>query len=325
MVCASRFALVVVVVAGCSSGDSPAFDAAEIDAPPLDAPTDGANLPLGDNPGFIVPSASTRANVKSGGTWSDVGAADWSCLGTPSADQPPTTPIALSGRAIDFQTGEGVGAAQIQAFAIAAPTSVLGTATSSDVTATRGQFTMALAPLPPSARRYAFSLVSPGTLKTYIVDRYLTPGAPQTIQLPGVSESTAEALPAFIGITRDRQKALVFGAMVDCQGRAVSNAVATMSHTPTTVSQPAGMTTFYFSAASSSLPVRHNIAPVMNRDGLFMVLDVPVLSTVYVQVWGFRTDAELAASTMTLLGETRAIAEANSVTSVMPLRTRRAP
>ncbi len=79
-----------------------------------------------------------------------------------------------------------------------------------------------------------------------------------------------------------------------------------------------------FSAGSTSLPVRHTQAATMNKDGLFIVLDVVPVAPAYVQVWGFRTAAELASGTLTLLAEAPVLAEANAA-SIIDLAPRRAP
>lgn len=327
------WSVVVVVVVGCDTfSDTPpaidgAVDSGDVDAP-VDAAIDGPDIDAAAppvNPGFVLPTAITKANERTGGIWVEVGDADWTCLGTPSGDQPATTAIALSGQVTDFQTSDGVGAATLGAFAMGAPTTTsLGAATTSNVAATRGNYATTLQPLPASARRYGFSIEAAGYLRTYALDRYLTPGATQSLSLRIVSQSTANALPAFVGITRDASRALAIGSMVDCQGRAVSNAVATVSTSAGVAAQPVGMNTFYFSASSTSLPVRHTQAAVMNKDGLFVVLDVPPLTEAYLQVWGFRTTAELASGTMTLLAQVRMFSSADVVIDGV-MTPRRAP
>lgn len=330
---------VTLVAAACSGDDGGGLiDAPEVDAPEVDAAVD-APIALVDaasdgftavdaaplvNPGFVTPTAVTKANRKQGGVWTELGDADWTCLGTPTADQPATTAIALTGRIADFQVGDGVGAATVTAFPMLTPATSLGTATSSNVAATRGEFAMTAAPLPAGARRYGFRIEATGYLRSYVLDRYLAPGATQTVALPALSESTANALPAFLGVTRDPTREITVGSMVDCQGRPVSNAVVAISTTAGTATLPAGANTFYFSAGSTSLPVRHTQAATMNKDGLFVVIDVVPMAPAYVQVWGFRTAAELASGTLTLLAEVPVVAEAN-VASLVDLAPRRAP
>ena len=62
----------------------------------------------------------------------------------------------------------------------------------------------------------------------------------------------------------------------------------------------------------------------MNKDGLFVVLEVVPVAPAYVQVWGFRTAAELAGGTLTLLAEAPVLAEANAA-SLIDLAPRRSP
>jgi len=315
-----------------SPADAPDIDAA-IDAPIVlvDAASDGVvaldaavDAPPLVNPGFVTPTAVTKANRKQGGVWTELGDADWTCLGTPTADQPATTAIALTGRVTDYQTGNGVGAAPVTAFPMLTPATSLGAATTSNLAATRGEFTMTAAPLPAGVRRYGFRIEGTGYLRSYALNRYLAPGAAQSIVLDALAESTANAIPAFVGVTRDPARGLTLGSLVDCQGRPVSNAVAAISTTAGTATLPAGANTFYFSAGSTSLPVRHTQAATMNKDGLFVVLEVVPVAPAYVQVWGFRTAAELAGGTLTLLAEAPVLAEANAA-SLIDLAPRRAP
>lgn len=308
-------AVAFATLAACSGGagggdDEPGLDAVAIDARPIDGPIDAA----GGNGGFVTPFGVTKANTESGGVWTEVGDADWSCLGSPSTDQPSTGTIALGGRITDFQTGDGVGNASIMAWGTS-PSMTVGTATSSDLAATRGDFSMTLGMLASGTRRYGFTVAAEDHVWTVVVGRYYPPGAAATDNIAIVSQATALALPAFIGLERDLTKALYLGSLKDCQGRAVSNAVAAVSAVPSTFSN-AGGETFYFSAGSTSLPVRHTVEPVMNNDGLFVVMNVPPGADRHVQVWGFRTAAELGAGTLTLLAEIAAPSQTNQAVSM---------
>ncbi len=277
----------------------------------------GVDAPMLENPGFPVPTAVTKANMKAGGVWTEIGDADWTCLNTPSADQPSTQAIALTGKIEDFQSGDGVGNATVTAFPGIMLTANSGMATSSNVAATRGDFSMNLTMLPAGERRFGFKVEATGYLKTYLLNQYLNPAnATQNRDISAVSESTANALPAFVGVTRDVAKGVLAGAMRDCQGREVSNAGATVSSTAGAVAHLAGAETFYFSAGSSSLPVRHTQSPTMNKDGLFVVLNLPPQTPpAFIQIWGFPTAADLAmgAAGLKLLGELASPVEANAV------------
>ena len=177
---------------------------------------------------------------------------------------------------------------------------------------------MTLGMLPSGPRRYGFTLAADGYVRSHVLGKYYPPGNAASDDLHVVSEATATALPAFVGVERDVTKAMYIGMMLDCQGRHVSNAVAGLSLVPTTLVD-AGGKTFYFSAGSTSLPVRHNIEPVMNVDGLFTVLDASPGAGPHVQVWGFRTQADLIAGTLTLLAEIAAPAQPN--VSLLPCST----
>jgi len=287
--------------------DAPVDSSDDEDGPGPDAPIDA---PPASNPGFRTPTAVTKANVVSNGVWTEVGDADWSCLGTPSDDQPSTGTIALGGTVTDFQTGNGVGNAEIFAWSTGTA-AIVGTGNSSDVAATRGQFSMTLGMLPAGTTRYGFTITAPSYVSTRIVGTYYPPDAAATDELVVLSEATATALPAFIGVARDVTKGMALGSLRDCQGRAVSNAAVGISSQAGTLADAGGQT-FYFSAGSTSLPVRGNVAPVMNKDGRYLVLDVPP-APARVQAWGFRTTTELDGGVMTLLADVAAPIEAASV------------
>ncbi len=267
------------------------------------------------NPGFPVPTATTKANMEAGGVWTEIGEADWTCLNTANPDQPSTQAIALTGTIEDFQTGNGVGAATVTAFPGINLSGNSGTATTDNAAQTRGDYTMNLALLPSGERRYGFKFEAASYVKTYLLNQYVRPDmASQMRTMSAVSEATALALPAFIGVTRDPAKGVLAGAFRDCAGREVSNAVATVSSVAGSAEHLVGAKTFYFSAGSTSLPVRHTVEPVMNNDGLFVILDLPPqTAAAYVQVWGFRTEAERTAGTLTLLSELASPVEANAV------------
>lgn len=282
---------------------------------PIDGPTGNTN------PGFPTPTAVTKANEQVKGTWTEIGDADWSCLNTPSTDQPSTQAITLSGTLEDFQTGNGVPDVEITAF----PGIMLGGNTGMVTSGANGAYSgLTVGQLPSGETRYGFKFEADGYVKTYLLNQYLEPGqATQTRTMAAVSTGTATALPAFIGVTRDITKGVLAGAFRDCAGNEVSNAVATVSSVSMQPTHLAGAKTFYFSAGSSSLPVRHNVSPVMNKDGLFVILDLPPQGApAFVQVWGFKDAADLADGQMTLLSELASPVEENAIItgSFEPLR-----
>ncbi|HUQ02247.1 MAG TPA: hypothetical protein VM261_07095 [Kofleriaceae bacterium] len=125
----------------------------------------------------------------------------------------------------------------------------------------------------------------------------------------------------YAGTQQDQTKALHFGTMLDCQGRRVSNAVAAVSRVPWEFHDTGGVT-HYFTGASTSLPAPHDVERVMNNDGLFLVFNATPSETSYVQVWGFRTQAELSSGTLSLLGEIAAPSVAGGA-SMITLHPRR--
>jgi hypothetical protein len=311
----TAFTSLSTLAAACGGGD---------DDPPLDAAGPWVNA------GFPTPTAVTKANNRTGDppAWVELGDADWSCLNTPSPDQPSTQAIALSGSINDLQTGNGVGNATVTAFPGIQLTGNSGNTTTSNDANTRGEFTMNLATLPSGTTRFGFKFEAPSYVKTYLLNQYLDPSQPtQTREMDAVSDATATALPAFIGVTRDPAFGVLAGAFRDCAGNEVSNAIATVSSVrgmPVHLEGGGkGASTFYFSAGATSLPVRNNVEPVSNSDGLFVILDLPPVASAYVQVWGFVDAADLADMQPTLLSELESPVEANAVItgSFEPLRS----
>jgi hypothetical protein len=171
--------------------------------------------------------------------------------------------------------------------------------------------------------RVDLTLAAPGFRNTLMLDRYL--GASSVVSFDPMifSDSTAQALPAFVGVTQNPGMTLVVGSIRDCRGRMVSNAAVTVSADATVPIHIGGATTFYFSAGSTSLPVRHSQSPVTNRDGKYIVVNVPPQGApAFVQVWGFRNMGELSTGNLTLLGRSPAVLQPDSVNSVEtePLR-----
>jgi hypothetical protein len=274
------------------------------------------------NPGFVTPGEATHAWVEVDGEWVDQGLADWTCLGTPSADEPMALEgtLTITGEANDFQSGDPVPGAEVTAFlGIDVDGTPLATATTDD----EGVYSITIptaAAAFGTATRLGFRVEADETLPTLLLNQYFDPDtAAQTRGLNSVSESTANALPAFIGVTRTPGRGVLAGAMRDCQGREVSGAIVAVSGTEGTVEHVAGGQTYYFSAGSTSLPVRLTTQASTNKDGLFVVLELEPDASTFVQVWGF-TDAALTELELLAQLEVPVVAETVITASIEPLR-----
>jgi hypothetical protein len=309
------FSLLVPALAftGCGDDGGTAVDASDICDP------EGAD-PC--NPGFVEPEESTHAWNNVDNEWVDQGLADWSCLGTASDDEPIAVvgTLTITGAANDFQSGDPVPAASITAFAgIDVDGTPLATATTDD----EGTYSVAI-PAAAAAlageTRIGFRVEADDTLPTLLLNQYFDPdAADQTRDLNSVSETTANALPAFIGVNRTIGRGVLAGAMRDCQGREVSGAIVAVSSTAGSVDHVFGGQTYYFSAGSSSLPVRLTTQASTNKDGLFVVLELDPTASTFVQVWGFTDEAR---TELTLLAELEVpvVAETVITASIEPLR-----
>lgn len=267
---------------GCDSGGGAADAAVPGDAPMPDAARPDAHMyDAGSNAGFVVPTAVTHAWQKTqSGDWEDQGPADFSCLNAPTELELPGQ-TSLSVTTLDFQTGNIVPNAAVSAFG----DGDLGSPPLASVTSDEsGEAAMTL---PAGTRRTTFLVTATGQMDSVWVDALETTASPQTVEVSSVSELTANALPAFVGVTRTRGLALSMGMVRDCQDRPVSDAAVAMSATAGAPDHLGQSSTYYFSAGSTSLPVRHNQQATTNSDGLFMIIESPVTATAYIQAWGF--------------------------------------
>jgi hypothetical protein len=129
-----------------------------------------------------------------------------------------------------------------------------------------------------------------------------------------VSLTTANALPALIGVSRTEGLGVVAGLVADCSGDELTHAVGTLA-TGTSDGNPenipflAGASVYYF---SGNFPVRHNDTSSgrvdTSENGLFVVIEIPPTASgeqVYLEVWGFLTqaDMDMGQAGLTLLAE----------------------
>jgi hypothetical protein len=301
----------------CSNVDSRSGGDAAIDSPRvLDAATDtwldgGGPFPdaAGTNTGFTNPSAVLAAWTETSAGVFTAQTLDLSCLGMARNDAATSVTVSLAVAVRDFQSGNVVSNAQVSSFAGTASATPFAAGTTDGT----GNVTLSV---PTNQRRIGFRITHTNALPTLIYDRLLAPSvANQSLTLQSVSNATAATLPALIGVTRTPGTAIALATMRDCAGHTVSNFVATVSTTPTTPAHAPNAQTYYFDD-QVGLPVRHTSAPQGTRNGLFMVIDVPPLTTAYLQVWGFRNASELAAQTMTRVAELAVPFTADSVVTV---------
>ncbi len=295
---------------GDASSDATAPGDAILDAAWIDAAPEG-------NPGFQVPTIVTRAYSEAGGSWEDQGEADWSCLGTPSGDQLSTVEIVLSGTVRDFQTANLVSDATTAVYSGANIADPLD----SSISDAGGGLSLTL---PVGVARVGFEITGEGVFHTLVFHEYFDPSQPsQDHDWAAVSVLTANVLPAFVGITRTPGRGMALGQLLDCNGDHVSGAVVTVSSSAGSVAHVSGAATYYFSAGSTSLPVRWTQQPSTNKDGRFMVIEMEPEPTAYLQAWGFVSGQWPGSDPMTLLAEVPivVVGDGVAVTDLEPLRS----
>lgn len=275
--------------------------------------------------GFNKPTAPLMANDEQGdNNWVEVGPADLSCLGTPSSDVATTAAITVNTKVTDFQSGNANPGVTVTVFKEQNVTSPEGSpATSSDT----GALTTVI---PAGTKRFGYKMVDTSdSLDTLLLNQYLTDPTttPQTVaDIQIVSTATAATLPALIGVSRTTGTGVLAGALRDCQGHEVSNFIATVSSTSGANNTPPtfleGVDTYYFSA-SVGLPVRHSQQAASSKDGLFMAIEMQPNPTAYVQIWGYKTAADVTSDNLTLIAElkTSVVAETVITGSYEPLRS----
>ncbi len=247
-----------------------------------------------DDTGFITPTVTLKANREvSDKNWEELGDADLSCLGKATTDVPTAAAVTLNTKVTDFQSGNAVPNATVVAFKGQDQAMMFDTGTSD------GSANVSIE-IPAGVTRYGFKMTGDTSMPTLLLNQYVNPADvtggvttnPGKIQ--SVSKATAATLPALIGQTRTDGTSVVAGALRDCQGREVSGFIATVSTTKGSASLITGAETYYFSS-SVGLPVHHNQAQFADKDGLFMIIQLPASQpTGYVQMWGFPTAADLA-------------------------------
>ena len=177
--------------------------------------------------------------------------------------------------------------------------------------------------IPVNTKRFGYKMTNPEALDTLLLNQTVAPDQmQQTVgQIQSVSKTTAATLPALIGVSRTPGTGVLAGAVRDCMNHEISNYVATVSSTQGQVNHVTGADSYYFSA-SVGLPVRHSQQESSSKDGLFMVIELAPTAEAFVQVWGYPTDADLAADHLVLIAELAAPVVADTVItgSYEPLR-----
>jgi len=285
------------------------------------------------NPGFILPPAGElpQAYKEVGGVWELQGDANFGCLNTATDDVVNTAEYTLTGETHDFQTDDVVDNVKIEVVEQGQPLD--STPIASTTSDAEGKYSITI---PTGVTRLAFKSSDPEDptrfFDTYLLNQYFNDEAPNASEdLNSVSFLTGDALPAFIGVMRTEGLGILAGAFRDCDNNEVDGVIATVNTDscaaggcdPTDLNHLQGAQTYYFSAGSTSLPVRLSQAANTNHDGLFVVIELPPSANSYLQVWGYKDQADADSQTLSLLGEIPSPVLGDSVItgSMEPYRT----
>ena len=294
-------AILLLVLDGCGAGGG-AQDAAAPTCPEYSPAT------FGGDPWFLPPSQTTEAYARLGNLWELQGNADWSCLCAPTDERPASVDLTVQGVVRDSVSRDPIGPANIAAFGWRDDQAIDDTTTDES-----GEYAVSL---PSGSASVAFRVSDPSTsrfLDTVHLRPALLPDvAVQDLDLDVMTQATLVMLPAFIGVMYKQGFGLAGGAVVDCRGDRVANAVVTISDAPLSTVHVDGAVTYYYSAGmTASTPVRHTTSATTNRDGLFLILDVPERADAYIQAWGYVEGQTPGTDEMTLLSEVRTTVEAD--------------
>lgn len=278
--------------------------------------------------GFNKPTGALKANREvSADNWMEIGPANLSCLGTASADVASTVAITINTKVEDFQSGNAVPNTVVAVF----KDQNIGTV---ENMATSDGNAMVSVVIPVGTKRFGYKMTNPNALDTLLLNQTLDSPSitPQSVnRIQSVSTATGATLPALIGVSRSPGTGVLAGAVRDCGDPArtaqtgpaeISNFIATVSSTPDVVTHLDGVDTYYFNS-SVGLPVRHSQKAAASENGIFMAIEMQPNPTAYIQVWGYKTDADVAADNLTLIAQLRTsvIAETVITGSYEPLRT----
>src|SRR5688500_4628000 len=151
-----------------------------------------------ENPGFATPDTTTTAHSKDGAVWTEVGPANWDCLGTASADEPSTVEISITGVVRDFQNDDDVIADAL--VSVYDGNDITGAEIASATSEEDGTYTLTL---PTGVERVAYKTTAEDYLPTYLLNQYYEPAVEeQSEELEPISVSLANTLTAFINKER---------------------------------------------------------------------------------------------------------------------------
>lgn len=222
--------------------------------------------------------------------------ADFSCVGTstdcdlPLYDGilcPPAAGFNVSGIVEDFQSKEVITTA-IGPTAVATVTVYKTTAdVLSDTplagpvqTGTDGKYTVTI---PESVTRVIFKTVMDDAKDTYEFGQMVKPDQFDNDRY-SVSNATGDFINAWVGVAFDTSKGAVAGALRDCQGHEVANAIGKALDASGADVVPESQI-FYFSDAAG-LPVKRSKRTYSDYDGRMLFLNVPpTTGGVTIQAW----------------------------------------
>lgn len=270
--------------------------------------------------GFTNPTAPLMANrlIHRGvleETWEELGPADLTCLNTPPNEAATSVAVNLSSVVREFHSGDLFPGAEVIAFRGQNVADVIDT-TTADVNA---KVTLTI---PTGVRRFGFLLRHASAVDSFVINQKVAPDTPsQSLsELRIVSQMYHTILPSDIGSSRRAGTGVLIGTIRDCQNHEISNFIATLSTTRGVPAHVPGANTHYFTM--TGFPAWHTAKPHGGQNGMFLVVGLQPTASAFVQVWGYKTVADVASDDKTLVAEfeTNVIADTYIAGSYEPLR-----
>ena len=189
------FAFAPMIACGDDGGGGVDVDAStSLDAnpgfPDASSPDAGPTTDAAPNPGFVMPSAVTAAAEDVDGTWTEVGAANWDCLGTADDVESPAEAVTVTGTVSPFSgmgTPEPVEGGEVSLFT--STDFFADSVATSDPIAGDGSYSIEV---PAGVERVALRVDIDKYLPTFTLDQsFAADATAATVNLDAVQEQTA--------------------------------------------------------------------------------------------------------------------------------------
>jgi hypothetical protein len=227
-------------------------------------------------------------------------APDFGCA-PPSANAS-TIDVTMSGTITDYETGDPIPGAEAEIFGDATFTTALVTGTA----AADGSYSVVIPAGTPDLV-HTRGTYPAGYLQAYAFNAKLDLTQP-TLEVDGwgMRGAWVATVAGLAGITQEPGTPTIIASALDCAGRTVAHAIITVSAAAGGPTHIAGANVVYTAPGNLPLPVSRDTSTESSNNGTAVITNLSRARTsVWVQAWGFRDAAALAAgkSGLTLVAQ----------------------